>query len=428
MFGRSVGIASGIILTTSPLCWFYSEIALTSIVDATLVTATVFVCWRVIKSGGGWREVLWMSMLFAAVAGVRQQSGAILAPVWCYALLKFSRPRWTKLVSAVLLAGFFCSLWFVPMVLTTGGLTEYMSLLRAKGHFDAPKTIWGSGGMNALLTNVSVIGRACWVGLLLATVISVGELFCWVFSERADVKQQFYSTHVEQLRVLTLWILPMLLFWLGMYVTTPGYVLCFFPGLAIVAGIAAQRIATRLSRFLNGCELVPEKRSKLVALLLVCGLLAGVNTAVFIGQPRPLDHLLAGLPLTGVEILQHDQQLTKCFRIIRDKFRPEDVVIYHGDQYFYWGFRQFQYHLPEYRNVLLTPDASVSSELQHKRWVGQWRQTTFIDSTDDLPERIGLLVVPPGESVRVFRQYFNLSTTELLAAPGMKLYVLPRHL
>jgi hypothetical protein len=425
MFGRSVGIASGVILAMSPLCWFYSDIALTSIVDAALVTATVFVCWRVIRSGGGWREVFWMSMLFAAVAGVRQQSGAILAPVWCYALLKLGRERPMKAVSAVLLAGFFCSLWFIPMVITAGGLSEYMSLLRTKGHFDAPKTIWGGGGINALLTNVSVVGCTCWVGLLLAALISVSEFFCWVFGEPAEVKQQFYNTHVDQLRVLALWILPMLLFWLGMYVTTPGYVLCFFPGLAIVAGIAVQRIATRLSGFFSGRELMPEKRAKLIALLLVCGLVAGVNATFFVEQPRPLDSPRAGLLLTGADILQHDQQLIKCFRIIRERFRPEDVVIYHhGDQYFYWGFRQFQYHLPEYRNVLLTSDASLPGELQHKRWVGQWRQTTFIDSTGSLAERIGILVVPPGESVRLFRRYFNLSRAELLAEPGIKLYVL----
>lgn len=427
MFGRRVGIAAAVILTTSPLCWFYSEIALTLIVDAALVTMTVLACWTVIRHGGRWRDVVWMSALFAVAAGVRQQTGTMLLPIWCYALLRLGQASRSRVLAAVLITGFLCALWFVPMAWITGGVAEYLNLLQAKGHFDAPKTIWGGGGLGPLLTNVSMIWRASWQGLLLAAAISVGEFFYWVFGERADVKQQWYIAHTEQLRVLALWIAPMLLFWLGMYVTTPGYVLCFFPGLAIIGGIAAHRFATRLSHLFSGSELIPMRASKSTALLLVCSLLAGVNVAFFMEQPRRLDRAFAGLPLTGVEILQHDRRLRECFRIIREKFQPQDVVIYHNDQYFYWGFRQFQYHLPEYRNVLLTPDASLSNELQHKRWVGQWRQTTFVNSTGDPDGRIRLLVVPPRESVRIFQQYFDLSGAELLATHGMKLYVLRQH-
>jgi hypothetical protein len=427
MFGRRIGIATAVILLTSPLCWFYSEIALTSIVDAMLVTATVLVCWRVIKNGGGWRDVLWMSMLFAVVAGVRQQTGAILAPLWCYSLLKVHGPRWTKLVCGLLLAGLFCSLWFLPMVRTTGGITEYLHLLRAKGHFDAPQTAWGGGGIAALLVNVSMIGRVCWVGLLFAAVIFVSEFLYWVFGEQAEVKRQLYGEYAKQFVVLSLWIGPMLLFWLAMYVTTPGYVLCFFPALAIVAGMAVQRFVSRLTHIVEGRKPVTEQRRKLLATLVALGLVAGVNVVVFLWQPRCLTPVLADLPLTAMEIRRHDRQLAECFRTVREKFKPENVVIYHSDQFFYWGFRQFQYHLPEYPNVLLTPDASLSGELQRKLWVGQWRQTIFLDSVDNFAGRNSLLIVPPGESVKLFQQYFNVSRAELLAESGMKLYVVKPH-
>jgi hypothetical protein len=425
MFGRNVGIVSAVILATSPLCWFYSEIALTSIVDALLVTTTVYAAWRSIRSGGAWREVLWMSILFAAVAGVRQQSGAILAPVWLYGLLKSSGLRWRKFACGVLLSAFLCCLWLVPTVRTAGGLAEYMSLLQAKSHFDAPKTIWGGGGMNALLTNVSVMGRTCWVGLLLAAAISAGELVHWVFGEQPEAKQQWYQTHAKQLRLLAIWIVPTLLFWLCTYVTTPGYVLSFFPGVAIVAGIGVHRCATRLGQFFSEYESMSGGWAKVVALLLVCGTIAGLNITVFVRQPKHLNRILGNLPLTGVEIRKHDEQFAECLRAIRRSFEPEDVIIYHCNQFFYWGFRQFEYHLPEYRNVLLTPDSSLSGGLERKLWVGERRETTFVNSTDNLPERIALLVVPPGESVQLFQQYFDLSKTKLLAASGMKLYVLP---
>ena len=424
MFGRDVGLVTAVILITSPLCWFYSEIALTSIVDATLVTATVLTCWVAV---GRWENVFWMSVLFAAVAGVRQQSGPILAPVWFYALLKFSPPRWRKIVCTILLTGFFCALWFVPMVQTTGGIVEYLHFLKIKAHIDAAKTTWGGGGLAALLANADLIGRLCWVGLLLAAVISVSEFLYWVFGEQMEVKQQLYSKYGEQFCLLAFWILPMLLFWLAMYITTPGYVLCFFPGFAVVAGIGVQRFVSRVVRFFNRRKTITVPRQKLLATLVALSSVAGANVVIFVWQPRCLTPVLAGLPLTAMEIWRHDRQLAECFQIIRKEFRPENVVIYHSDQFFYWGFRQFQYHLPEYPNVLLTPDASLSGELQHKLWVGQWRQTSFLDSVDDLAGRNSLLIVPTGESVKLFQQYFDASRAELLAESGMKLYVVRPH-
>jgi len=280
--------------------------------------------------------------------------------------------------------------------------------------------------MNALLTNVSVMGRTCWVGLLLAAGIFAGEFVHWVFGEHPDVKQQWYHTHAKQLRLLAIWIAPTLLFWLGTYVTTPGYVLSFFPGVAIVAGIGVHRCATRLGQFFGEYKPMPGQRAKIVGLLLVCGTIAGLNAIVFVWQPEHLNRVLATLPLTGVELREHDKQFAECFRVIRRSFKPGDVVIYHGNQFFYWGFRQFEYHLPEYRNVLLTPDSSLSSGLQRKLWAGEHRQTTFINSTDNLTERISLLVVPPGDSIQLFQQYFDLSGARLLGASGVKLYVLPR--
>jgi hypothetical protein len=426
MFGRAVGIATAVILATSPLCWFHSEVALTSIVDAVLVTSTVLACWTAIRHGGRWKDVFWLSVLFAAVAGVRQQSGAILLPVWCYALLRFRRPRWPRVLAVVLITGLFCALWFVPMVSKTGGVAEYLHLLQAKGRFDAPKTMWGGGGMNALLTNVSMIARACWVGLLLAAVILVGEFFYWVFGERAEVKQQLYKERVEQIRVLAAWIVPMILFWLIMYVTMPGYVLCFFPGLAIMTGIAMERFAGRLARFFDARKVTRGRRWKIVPAILTVGSVAGINVIVFAWQPKYLNSVLGGLPLTRVEIKRHDQQLSACFRVIRQKFDPENIIIYHSDQFFYWGFRQFQYHLPEYRNVLLSSDSSLSGDLRRKPRMAQHRRTTFIDSTNDLPGRIALLIVPPQESVQAFNRYFDVSTAELMVESGVKLYLVKR--
>src|SRR5262249_48152325 len=61
MFDRRTGLATGLILLTSPLCWFHSEIALTTIVDSALVVSFVFVCWQAIQQGATWSRTIILS-------------------------------------------------------------------------------------------------------------------------------------------------------------------------------------------------------------------------------------------------------------------------------------------------------------------------------------------------------------------------------
>src|ERR1700722_1726525 len=144
MFGRSCGRATGLILLTSPLCWFHSEIALTTIVDGALVVTFVFVCWRAIQSGVTWLQTFAIAAAFAAVGGVRQQSALLLIPLWIYVFGAFARPRLAKLFCGAALAAGFCLLWFLPMVKSTGGLGSYLGLVHLKNQIDAPRTVWGS--------------------------------------------------------------------------------------------------------------------------------------------------------------------------------------------------------------------------------------------------------------------------------------------
>ena len=93
MFGRACGWGTGLILLTSPLTWFHSEIALTTIVDSALVVSYVFVCWRAIHSKVTWFQTIMLAVLLAAVGGVRQHSAPLLIPLWMYVFCGFAQPR-----------------------------------------------------------------------------------------------------------------------------------------------------------------------------------------------------------------------------------------------------------------------------------------------------------------------------------------------
>jgi hypothetical protein len=412
MFGRTCGWGTGLILLTSPLCWFHSEIALTTIVDSALVVSFVFVCWQAIQGRVTWFQTIMLAALLAAVAGVRQQSAPLLVPLWMYVFWGFAQPRGWKFLCATVLAVGLSLLWFMPMVKSAGGLGGYMDLLRLKCQFDRSRIVWAGGGVGALLMDVYCIGRAFWVGLWVAAILPLMELVHWVLFEKRAGAVDSYRANRRQLCVLALWIAPMLLFGLLMYVERPGHILNLFPAVVILASLGLVRFSQQL--------VVTRAWGPYVVFAIV----VAVNAVVFL-YPFPLViRLSLGQRLSAREIQDHDTDLQACFRAIRKNWPARNVVIYHWYEDFTWSFRQFQYHLPEYRNVLLRPDASLPSPLGVKAWIGYERQTAFVDVTSVHQEQDILLVVPPGVSVEIFGSNVKLGTEALLLDSGVKLYVL----
>ncbi len=419
MFGRRCGLGVGLILLTSPLCWFHSEVALSTIVDSVLVVSFVLAAWRAMQGGvTPWQTVL-LAMLFAAVGGVRSQSALLLVPLWGYVLWRYSgSSRSLKILGSMALGSILCLGWFVPVVKSAGGLASYGELLRLKSQFDAPRIVWRGGGLEALLTDISCMGRACWVGLLAAAIIALTEYIHRVVFEKPSTGDHFYRDHKKPLLVLALWAIPMLLFDLLMYAALPGHILNFFPAIVILASLGLVRFSGRFAAsFTVSRSSVDGAVFTIVALL---------NIFVFVYSPLPVKRLLLGVDLTGVEIRQHDSALAKCFQMIRQRWPSKDVVLYHRHEDFYWGFRQFQYHLPDYRNVLLDADCSLPGALGTKMWVGYGEQTSFVNNLPLFSGTEVLLVVPPGETLDLFRGYFDLRGSVLVADDGVKLYVLRR--
>jgi hypothetical protein len=421
MFGRKCGMGTGLILLTSPLCWFHSEIALTTIVDSALVVSFVFVCWQAIRAGVTWGQAILLAVLLAAIAGIRQQSAPLLIPLWFYVFCGFARPRGQKLAGATAVAFVLSLFWFIPTVKSAGGLASYIHLLRLKGQFDARITVWGGRGMDAFLANASAIGKVCWAGLLGAGIIAAVEFVHWVvfeclFSKKTANEECSWQANKTQLCVLVCWFLPMLLFWLFMYVTMPGYTLNFFPALAILAGLGLARFSERV------VTPVPHRNSW--SFYGVLAIVAMINVATFVISPQGTTRLLMGVPLTAEEVQEHDAKLAACFRMIRQQWPSKNVTICHRYEDFYWGFRQFEYYLPEYKNVLLTTDSSLPGIAGTQEWIGYGHRTIFVMEAVMTERRDVLLVVPPRESVNIFKSRFDLRNATLISDFGPKLYVL----
>jgi hypothetical protein len=102
------------------------------------------------------------------------------------------------------------------------------------------------------------------------------------------------------------------------------------------------------------------------------------------------------------------------------------VLICHRQEDFYWGFRQFEYHLPEYRNVLLEADASLPGVLATRKWIGYERQTAFVSEVPILDGQDIVLVVPPTDSLARYESQFDVRKATLVLESRLKLYQMHR--
>ena len=270
----------------------------------------------------------------------------------------------------------------------------------------------------ALWDDVGVAARAGWAGLLAAGIISLAEFIHWVVFEKAARASGFFRANKTQLCVLTLWMAPMLAFGMLMYIALPGHVLDFFPALAVVVSPGLVRFAERAGS--------SSPVNRLRALGGVLTVVVAVNAVVFVYSPRWATQLLAGLPLTAGEIRQHDADLSACFQTIRKTWPSGNVVICHRREDFYWGFRQFEYHLPEYRNVLLAADPSLPGVLATRKWIGYERQTTFVSEVPVSDGQDIVLVVPSSDSLDRYTAQFDVRKATLLLESRVRLYQLHR--
>ena len=344
-----------------------------------------------------------MALGMALVAANRQQTAAILMPAWLYACWRSQSPRWPKWLGAIGLTALFCFSWFVPMIVMSGGLEVYFDCLAAKKRMGTPYSGL-AGGLPALLYNIKQIWLASWTGLVVAAFVMLVEPIRWLVFSPRESKTRFFSDHAEALWLLGLWVGPQIAFGLLIYTLMPGHILSYFPALALLAGLALASAAKAFGG-----------RTALAAIAIA---VAAVNAVVFLFEPAEA----RVLPLTAPRLREQHEAFNRCEGSIRARYKAEQVVLCHRGQFFYWGFRHFMFYLPEYRNVLLTVDESLPGRRSRQQWVAQGKKTSFVDRAE-LAETL-LLVVPPGQTLRLFETEFDVRHAQLVPDTAGTIYEL----
>jgi hypothetical protein len=209
-FGPRDALISALLLLSSPLFWFYNEVALTYAVEAFFAVAIAYSCYRALDGSTQW--IYAGALLVGLAGGFRQTTLLIMGPLILYTVIFLP---WRHRLSMGALIIVICLAWGVPLIASTGGLRTYtLTNLRLASIAD-PKP--------AINTVVALA-----YGLHLAILLLLGYVI-GLLSVKDEERRRWERPF------MLFWIVPGLLICLFLRMGQPGYVLFALPAVFLLA-------------------------------------------------------------------------------------------------------------------------------------------------------------------------------------------------
>lgn len=315
MFNPVTGLIAALFLMTSPLFWFYGEIALPHTLDLFTVVLAAWLLYRIMVGRTRW---LWWTVVFLAlVGGFRLQTLMFFAPL---ALFTCWRLGIVRIVLALILGAAVTLAWFIPLVVYSNGLQTYLagSAAYSAAFFNTTSLLAGAGMFGLRRNLIKLIPYTLYAGAL-----ALLPLLVWLPWLR---RPQAWLTN-RKFWFILLWITPPLVFYIVIHMGQQGLVFVFLPALLLVAAEGLYRLLCPRPSWMWGAAVGT----------------ALIGAGIFILMPTyPLGETGPKL-LTYSTIRDSDRLLRDQITTVRANFSPEDTLLLAA------GWRHVQYYLPEYR-------------------------------------------------------------------------------
>jgi hypothetical protein len=315
LFNHATGLIASAFLISSPLVWFYGEVALPHTLDLFAISLALLLLYRIMQ---GERRWLWLTAVFLALlGGVRQQDLLFLGPVILFAVWQAGIKRmilFGVIGAAVSLA------WFIPLIQNAGGLQAYMlgSSAYSESFFSTTSVLHGAG-MTGLRRNIvsKLIPYTLYAGgLALLPILYWGT--------RLPRRWQAWLKNRKTWFII-LSIVPALAFYALIHMGQQGLVFVFMPLLFVLSAEGLRR-------------LLPHLTAQKVA---VAGVMF-TGAAIFVLAPvYPLGSDVPRL-LTYSTIREHDRTIAQRIDTVRSRFTPNDTILLADN------WRHIEYYLSDY--------------------------------------------------------------------------------
>lgn len=405
MFDCRTGLIAALLLATSPLFWFYGEIALPHTLDTLLVIVSAWWLCRVMNGRTGY--LIPVTLVLAIAGGVRQQTLVFLAPLALFAVRRIGAKR---LLLMLTVGAVVCLAWFIPLMQSSGGVGKYLETTGAfTWRFQSTTSVLMGGGWWGVQRNLVKLAMYTLFAWSLASIPGVIYIAQRLFRRE-------WPRNWHRVIFLGLWIVPAIVFYALIHMGQQGLVFVFLPALLLLSAVG-------LSRLLGGNG---EKRW--MASLATVGLVI-CNSAVFcLASEHPVGVERFRL-LTRDTLANSDHYYLDRFTAIEESFAPEHTAILAAN------WRYTEYYLPDYPSLhfdvvskweqgegepvglgraQVSPTVSLGPRRDEREQVAIVVFDPILKSFNATPARIQTLPLAHGGAL----EYFALTREEVLEYGG----------
>ena len=374
VFDARTGRWAALLAMTSPLLWFYGEVALSYVVAAVFNSWIAALCWQSLHKDS--KRVYVSAILLGVGAGIRQDLLMFLFPLWIFSIAQLG---WRKLVSALLILGVTVAAWFVPMLVISGGVERYSAAVNEFWRFHYSYfAIWKAETPARLDVLLTLMGFASYG-------VGIGSVFI-LFGLYASIRTGYWrAIEKDRLVFFALWLLPELIFHYIIFLLpyNHAYGLFLLPALCILLPRLVEYVIAELRKVAGYVRLNAD-----VVAPLILGLLVIINAGVF---------CLTDISYSAKSIRKHDRNLAIMLAGIKNNFSKDETIIIDFRSSIFYGYRHIQYYLPDYTVYLADQRTKERGETRHI--FAAMNGKTFFAKTIRIPEntRYILYVMDPSD-------------------------------
>lgn len=390
--GEAAGTWAALMAAFAPIFCFYGAVGLPYAVEGVVASLVALAAWRLARGDHSWGTALGLGLAYGLAIGFRPTVLPFLLPIWLVGMRRLVGHEPVRAAVSIAALLLLTLGWFVPTVISAGGLTSYLELNAAMTHMFRTSAVWAHGWDPAWIayalrragtTHATTLltGVAPGVALLVLAIPFAGGR-AWPLVSRAV------------LRFATLWVLPAFLFYLLAHFNSPGYALTYMAGLVCVVAVALARCFAVL----------PWGAAALGQVALT----ATMVWCFWVGIPGMPPERWDQLALTRAEISHHDRYFQRFRDYVRSRFAPGEVIVLAGTTSSN-GLRTLQGIMPEYAEEIYIPAAAyprgLPEPIRRLRWLRfftpqEYRRATrpivaAMRTHNDAPNLAYNLRVPP---------------------------------
>jgi hypothetical protein len=309
MYSRSIGLITALLLISSPLVWFFGEIAISSITNLFFGALVAFLCFKIIMTKKE-RYIILSGIALGIGAAMRQDLLIFMFPLWLFSLKDCSKK---KIFTGLLTVLAVCQIWFIPTAVSCGGIKEYLSLCH--------KRIFGPAGHASYVTAKNIFKeyiKGYTITLVTATFLGFIPFIYYLgrFFTPLNIMKN------RRVQFIIIWILPSFIY-INLVGGGRGYyfahlIAIFLYVAAAIRGIGRDVMETGLRR-----------TGKIIPYALIISIVI-VNICVFTYDSNPEGTWEWYSWYKANDIKKRDELLGSKINYIRNNYNPQDTIIFSG--------------------------------------------------------------------------------------------------